>query len=95
MVLLALGRVVNVFLPLTLGKLVKTFEDHNDGVSFWPYLITYIVLRFLQSTGGIAALRDSLWGPVMQYSDRAMSQLAFDHLLNLSISFFPHKEEDW
>ncbi|KAF9652999.1 hypothetical protein BDM02DRAFT_3088177 [Thelephora ganbajun] len=84
--LLAVGRVVNVFLPLTLGKLVGVFEK-DDGTSFWPYLLTYIGLRFLQSSGGIGALRDTLWGPVMQYSDRAMSQLAFDHLLNLSLSF--------
>lgn len=74
MLLLALGRVVNVFLPLSLGHLVRTLEE-NDGTSFWPYLISYVVLRFLQSSGGIAALRDSLWGPVMQYSDRGMNIL--------------------
>lgn len=55
--LLAVGRVVNVFLPLTLGKLVSVFEK-DDGTSFWPYLLTYIGLRFLQSNGGIAAVRD-------------------------------------
>lgn len=84
--LLAVGRVVNVFLPLTLGKLVQVLEK-EDGTSFWPYLLTYVCLRFLHSSGGIAALRDTLWGPVMQYSDRAMSQLAFDRLLNLSLSW--------
>jgi hypothetical protein len=49
--------VVNVFLPLTLGELIHTFET-KDGKSFWPYLTWYIVLRFLQSSGGIEALRD-------------------------------------
>jgi hypothetical protein len=55
--LLAVGRVVNVFLPLTLGKLVNVLEKDN-GTSFWPYLLTYIGLRFLQSNGGIGAIRD-------------------------------------
>ena len=55
--LLAVGRVVNVFLPLTLGKLVSVLEK-DDGTSFWPYLLTYVGLRFLQSNGGIGALRD-------------------------------------
>jgi hypothetical protein len=70
--LLLIGRVINVFLPLTLGRLIQTLEK-NDGTSFWPYLISYVVLQFLQSNGGIAALRDSLWAPVMQYSDRGKS----------------------
>lgn len=34
----------------------------------------------------------SLWVPVMQYSDREMSQLSFDHLLNLSFSFHMHRK---
>ena len=55
--LLAVGRVVNVFLPLTLGKLVNVLEK-DDGTSFWPFLLTYVGLRFLQSNGGIAAVRD-------------------------------------
>lgn len=54
---MAVGRVVNVFLPLTLGKLVGVLEK-DDGTSFWPPLLTYVGLRFLQSSGGIAALRD-------------------------------------
>lgn len=55
--MLAVGRVVNLFLPLTLGKLVGVLEK-DDGTSFWPYILTYVGLRFLQSGGGIAALRD-------------------------------------
>ncbi|EGN99562.1 hypothetical protein SERLA73DRAFT_88045 [Serpula lacrymans var. lacrymans S7.3] len=85
-ILLILGRAVNVLLPLSLGELVRTFED-KSGRSPWFYLFGYVGLRFLQSGGGIAALRDSLWAPVMQYSDREMSQLSFDHLLNLSFAF--------
>jgi len=82
------------------------FETTSDR-SPWPLLFGYVVLRFLQSGGGLGALRDvsfsfsfallhrtdafyepqCLWAPVMQYSDREMSQLSFDHLLNLSFAF--------
>ncbi|OSX66744.1 hypothetical protein POSPLADRAFT_1178158 [Postia placenta MAD-698-R-SB12] len=55
--------------------------------SLWIYLFAYVGLRFLQASGGLPALREALWAPVMQYSDREMSQLSFDHLLNLSFAF--------
>ncbi|KAG2741443.1 P-loop containing nucleoside triphosphate hydrolase protein [Suillus brevipes Sb2] len=91
--ILVLGRVVNAFLPLTLGALITTFD--TPGVapfpafssSPWPYLITYVLLRFLASSGGLAAIRDALWIPLMQYSDRSMSMLSFNHVLALSLSW--------
>jgi ABC-type transport system involved in Fe-S cluster assembly fused permease/ATPase subunit len=58
----------------------------------WVYLLTYVGLRYLQSSGGLPALRDLLWTPVMQYSDRSMSQLCFDHLLNLSLAFHTRRK---
>lgn len=91
--ILVLGRVVNAFLPLTLGALITTFDTPGVaplpafGSSPWPYLITYVLLRFLASSGGLAAIRDALWIPLMQYSDRSMSLLSFNHVLALSLSW--------
>lgn len=91
--ILVLGRVVNAFLPLTLGALITTFDTPGVspfpafGSSPWPYLITYVLLRFLASSGGLAAIRDALWIPLMQYSDRSMSMLSFNHVLALSLSW--------
>jgi ATP-binding cassette subfamily B (MDR/TAP) protein 6 len=91
--ILVLGRVVNAFLPLTLGALISTFDTPGVvpfpafGQSPWPYLITYVFLRFLASSGGLAAIRDALWIPLMQYSDRSMSMLSFNHVLALSLSW--------
>jgi ABC-type multidrug transport system fused ATPase/permease subunit len=91
--ILVLGRVVNAFLPLTLGALISTFDTPGVvpfpafGESPWPYLITYVFLRFLASSGGLAAIRDALWIPLMQYSDRSMSMLSFNHVLALSLSW--------
>ncbi|KAG1727621.1 ABC transporter type 1, transmembrane domain-containing protein [Suillus lakei] len=91
--ILVLGRIVNALLPLTLGALITTFDTPGVspfpafGASPWPYLITYVVLRFLASSGGLAAIRDALWIPLMQYSDRSMTMLSFNHVLALSLSW--------
>ncbi|KAK2467807.1 hypothetical protein APHAL10511_000102 [Amanita phalloides] len=89
--ILTLGRVVNLAMPLTIGQLVRVFEGRVPG-SPWPWLFTYVALRYLQGSGGLSAIRDCLWAPVMQYSDREMSQLSFDHLLNLSFTWHTHRK---
>ncbi|KAJ6495556.1 mitochondrial half-size ABC transporter [Mycena vitilis] len=89
-ILILLGRVVNAGMPFALGEIVRIFEGGSNR-SVWPVLFLYVTLRFLQGSGGLAALRDCLWTPVMQYSDREMSSLAFDHLLQLSFSFHTHR----
>jgi hypothetical protein len=56
--LLIVGRVVNVLLPLTLAKLVEILAEPVRSASPWPYLFGYVGLRYLQSSGGLAAVRD-------------------------------------
>ncbi|KAJ7782869.1 mitochondrial half-size ABC transporter [Mycena metata] len=89
-ILILVGRVVNAGIPFALGEIIRIFETGSER-SVWPILLLYVMLRFLQGSGGLAALRDCLWTPVMQYSDREMSSLAFDHLLQLSLSFHTHR----
>ncbi|KAI0058695.1 hypothetical protein BV25DRAFT_1901938 [Artomyces pyxidatus] len=91
--ILVVGRVVNFAVPWVLSKLIAIFEQ-DSTTSPWPYLLSYVGLRFLQSSGGLPAVRDSLWAPVMQYSDRVpeMSQLSFDHLLNLSFAWHTRRK---
>ncbi|KAI0356362.1 hypothetical protein OH77DRAFT_1589332 [Trametes cingulata] len=89
--IMVVGRVVNFLVPLVFARLVQIFEEGSQ-VSPWPYLGAYVGLRFLQASGGLAALRDTLWIPVMQYSDREMSQLSFDHLLQLSFAFHARRK---
>jgi hypothetical protein len=55
--LLIVGRVVNFLLPWTLGELVRVFETPSNR-SPWLLLFGYVGLRFLQSGGGLGALRD-------------------------------------
>ncbi|KIL68923.1 hypothetical protein M378DRAFT_184787 [Amanita muscaria Koide BX008] len=89
--ILLLGRFVNFAMPLALGRLVLVLEGGEQG-SPWPWLFAYVGLRYLQGSGGLSAIRDCLWAPVMQYSDREMSQLSFDHLLNLSFAWHTHRK---
>lgn len=91
MFILIVERAVNVAVPLALGELVSIFEGRSS-YSPWIILLGYVGLRCLQGSGGLAAVRDSLWAPVMQYSDREMSQLSFDHILNLSFSWHTHRK---
>lgn len=93
LLILILGRVVNVLAPLTLGALITSFDTPNippsppSGSSPWPYLIIYVILGFLSFSGGLAALLDALWIPISQYSDRSMSTHTFNHILALSLSW--------
>ena len=48
---------MNILVPMTFAKLVKVFET-GSKTSPWPLLLSYVALRFLQSSGGINALRD-------------------------------------
>ncbi|KAF9007997.1 hypothetical protein BDQ17DRAFT_1455635 [Cyathus striatus] len=90
-VVLLLGRVVNLAMPFTLGELVSILEGSSNR-SPWIFLFGYVGLRFLQGSGGLSAIRDALWAPVMQFSDREMSQLSFDHLLNLSFAWHTRRK---
>lgn len=55
--LVVVGRFVNFLVPLAFAQVVRIFEE-GSKVSPWPYLFAYVGLRFLQSSGGLASLRD-------------------------------------
>ncbi|KAN0061767.1 ATP-binding cassette-type vacuolar membrane transporter Hmt1 [Thecaphora frezii] len=88
--ILFLGRVVNFFTPLALGEVV---QDLSTGASPWFAILAYAVFKMLQGNGGLLnTLQSILWVPVEQYSDRRMSMMAFDHLLNLSMAFHTRRK---
>ncbi|KIY46015.1 mitochondrial half-size ABC transporter [Fistulina hepatica ATCC 64428] len=89
--ILLLTRFVNAAMPFALGELVNILEGTSDR-SMWLVLLVYVGLRFLQGSGGLPALRNWLWAPVMQYSARGMSLLSFSHILNLSFAFHTHRK---
>lgn len=83
--LLLAGRLVNLFVPLTLGKVV---EDLSNGRQPWWHIVLYAGLKMLQGSGGLlSAIQNLAWLPIEQFSDRSISLMAFDHLLHLSMAF--------
>lgn len=60
LILLVFGRFVTFLSPTTLRKLVAMFDrvQQVPPESPWKLLFLYVFLRFLQGSGGLAALRD-------------------------------------
>jgi len=58
--ILIVGRFVNVAVPFLFADLVFVLEQ---GVTSppWLFLFGYVGLRFLQSSGGLPAVRDVRW----------------------------------
>ncbi|KAF8606276.1 hypothetical protein BDV93DRAFT_489721 [Ceratobasidium sp. AG-I] len=92
LLIVAVGRAVNAYLPFKLSQVIDVLGKDNASTNVWNPLFWYVGLKFLQGSGGLAAFRDVLWAPVMQYSDRSMSQLCFDHILNLSFAWHTRRK---
>lgn len=87
-------RVINVFVPVMVGRITNALSGDDDkGVRApWLDISLYILFRWLQGSQGIlTALRSILWIPVEQYSYRAISTAAFEHVHGLSAEFHTGK----
>ncbi|CAE6375883.1 unnamed protein product [Rhizoctonia solani] len=60
----------------------------------FPPLLQALVSRRQQSQYQLSlpGTKTVLWAPVIQFSDRSLSQLAFDHLLNLSLAWHTRRK---
>jgi ABC-type transport system involved in Fe-S cluster assembly fused permease/ATPase subunit len=89
-VLVLLQRLVNIAVPLQIGKVTNQLsrEDGGDGKMPWISISILIALKFLQGTSGIlGALRSVLWIPISQYSYKALTTASFEHVHSLSLDF--------
>ena len=87
-------RVINVFVPVMTGAITDALAgDDGKGVRVpWLYISLYVVFRWLQGSQGIlGAARTIMWIPVEQYSYRAISTAAFEHVHGLSAEFHTGK----
>lgn len=85
-----LGRFLIPIVPIMLGQVVRALSrSHGDifGPSVWPPFITYFAVRGIMTGGILDFVRQILWVPVYQYTDREMMMLCFNHLLNLSLAY--------
>lgn len=84
-------RVVNVLVPLQIGKVTTAlYSEVDEGGKNMPWLAIsiLIILKFLQGTSGIlGAARSVLWIPISQYSYQALTTASFEHVHSLSLDF--------
>lgn len=87
-------RVINVFVPFLVGRITDALVGGPDGrvQTPWTLIALFILCRWLQGGQGLlAAARSILWIPVEQYSYRAISNAAFQHVHGLSAEFHTGK----
>ena len=99
LLLLVVGRFVNVLVPLQVGNVVNALRQVSDGTDegkdengnprfIWKEIMIFICLRALQgSVGAVDTLQGLLWIPVGQFNTRELAVKMFEHLLNLSLRF--------
>ncbi|KAL7749629.1 ATP-binding cassette-type vacuolar membrane transporter Hmt1 [Sorochytrium milnesiophthora] len=91
-ILLIIGRMINVLLPYQYRWLVDTLSERDPetgAIPFpWASILVFVFLKFLQGSGGlINTAQDTLWIPVGQFTTREISIKMFEHLHNLSHRF--------
>ncbi|WVR03950.1 hypothetical protein IAU60_000949 [Kwoniella sp. DSM 27419] len=85
-IMIAFDRVLTPLAPISLGFLIRGLTERNTG-DVWKWLSIYLVLRLLNAYGILSAAQQAFWIPVVQYTDREMQSLCFNHLLDLSLAY--------
>ncbi|PBP27904.1 heavy metal tolerance protein precursor [Diplocarpon rosae] len=88
--LVVLQRIVNIAVPIQLGRLTNQLANRDGTSPGMPWLSISLLIgfKFLQGTGGIlGAIRSVLWIPISQYSYRALTTASFEHVHSLSLDF--------
>lgn len=86
--------VINLFVPIMTGWIVDALsgDDGKGARAPWLYITLYVAFKWLQGSQGIlSAARTIMWIPVEQYSYRAISTAAFEHVHGLSAEFHTGK----
>ncbi|KAJ1522945.1 hypothetical protein ONE63_002084 [Megalurothrips usitatus] len=87
--LLAGGRVLNVYVPIYSKKIVDSMTEASP-IFHYDYVILYVLFKFLQGSGTGAMgvlnnLRSFLWIRIQQYTTREVEVSLFHHLHSLSL----------
>ncbi|KAH8775628.1 hypothetical protein F5883DRAFT_519011 [Diaporthe sp. PMI_573] len=86
---------LNVLIPTQLGTvmdtLTKSYQGNDEPASLWdsPWVqvLIFAGLKLSASEAGISLLRRRLWMPVEFYADRAITEAAHSHVMNLDANF--------
>ncbi|XP_030748456.1 ATP-binding cassette sub-family B member 6, mitochondrial-like [Sitophilus oryzae] len=93
-VLLAAGRVINLYVPIYNKLIVDSLseQDKKEPSFRWDLILIYVGFKFLQGggTGGMGFLnnmRSFLWIRISQYTTREIEVELFRHLHSLSLKW--------
>ncbi|KAL8959364.1 MAG: hypothetical protein Q9193_003764 [Seirophora villosa] len=89
-VCLLCGRVLQIAVPYQLGIIVDTLTKGEGSV--YKAIGLYILLRWVQSSSGLAMVQTLLWQPVKQWSYTAITTAAYNQIMELSIDFHNDKQ---
>ncbi|KAK2610812.1 hypothetical protein N8I77_004213 [Diaporthe amygdali] len=86
---------LNVLIPTQLGTvmdtLTKSYQGDDAPATYWdsPWVqvLIFAGLKLSASEAGISLLRRRLWMPVEFYADRAITEAAHSHVMNLDANF--------
>lgn len=94
---LLVKNALNVLIPNQLGVVTKSLtesstQEPSQGTwNPWIQVLIFAGLKLSASEAGISLLRQRLWLPVEQYSERAILEAAHSHILNLDAHFHDTK----
>lgn len=78
-------RIINVLVPLQIGYVTSELLEHRMP---WMNLTLLVLYKLFQGSSMLlGAARAILWVPVSQYSYRALTTSAFEHVHSLSLDF--------
>ncbi|KAM9820598.1 ATP-binding cassette sub-family B member 6 [Neosynchiropus ocellatus] len=88
--LLAVERVINVFVPIYYKNIVNELTDHSSWRSLATTVCIYVLLKFMQgggagASGFVSNMRSFLWIRVQQFTNRVVQVRLFAHLHALSL----------
>ncbi|WVF67088.1 hypothetical protein IAT40_001833 [Kwoniella sp. CBS 6097] len=83
---IAVDRVLTPLAPISMGFVIRALTERNQA-DIWKWLGIYLILRLFNSYGILTAIQQAFWVPVVQYTDREMQLLCFNHLLDLSLAY--------
>lgn len=90
LLLLAAGRVVNLFVPMLNRAVVNSLAGRGQLVFPWQDILLYVLLWCLQGQGGsslLSSARSFLWIYVQQFTVREVQVELYAHLHGLSMSW--------
>ncbi|KAK8861424.1 hypothetical protein IAR55_002243 [Kwoniella newhampshirensis] len=86
-IFLAIERVLKPLGPISLGLVVRALSEWRESFDVWKPLLLYIFVRYVNGWGVMGLFQQFFWIPVVQYTDKEMQLLCFNHLLDLSLSY--------